>query len=84
MGLTAVGLTAVGLTAVGLFGKGGGWAISMNSHTLDVAVGGIANKLGVVDGSIAIREYLCTTLRFDHDIMDTSYTALRRPASSRG
>jgi pyruvate/2-oxoglutarate dehydrogenase complex dihydrolipoamide acyltransferase (E2) component len=60
----------VGLTAVGMFGKGGGWAIPMDYHTLDVAVGGIATKPGVVDGSIAIREYLCVTLSFDHDIID--------------
>ena len=60
----------VGLTAVGMFGKGGGWAIPLDYHTLDVAVGGIAAKPGVVDGSIAIREYLCVTLSFDHDIID--------------
>ncbi len=60
----------VGLTAVGMFGKGGGWAIPIDYHTVDVAVGGIAQKPGVVDGSIAIREYLCVTLSFDHDIID--------------
>ena len=60
----------VGLTAVGMFGKGGGWAIPIDYHTLDVAVGGIAKKPGVVDGRIAIREYLCVTLSFDHDIID--------------
>jgi pyruvate/2-oxoglutarate dehydrogenase complex dihydrolipoamide acyltransferase (E2) component len=60
----------VGLTAVGMFGNGGGWAIPFDYHTLDVAVGGIAEKPGVVDGNIAIREYLCVTLSFDHDIID--------------
>jgi pyruvate/2-oxoglutarate dehydrogenase complex dihydrolipoamide acyltransferase (E2) component len=60
----------VGLTAVGMFGNGGGWAIPLDYHTLDVAVGGIAEKPGVVDGNIAIREYLCVTLSFDHDIID--------------
>jgi pyruvate/2-oxoglutarate dehydrogenase complex dihydrolipoamide acyltransferase (E2) component len=60
----------VGLTAVGMFGNGGGWAIPFGYHTLDVAVGGIAKKPGVVDGSIAIREYLCLTLSFDHDVVD--------------
>jgi pyruvate/2-oxoglutarate dehydrogenase complex dihydrolipoamide acyltransferase (E2) component len=60
----------VGLTAVGMFGKGGGWAIPYNVHTLDVALGGIAEKPGVVDGGIEIREYLCLTLMFDHDIID--------------
>jgi pyruvate/2-oxoglutarate dehydrogenase complex dihydrolipoamide acyltransferase (E2) component len=60
----------VGLTAVGMFGKGGGWAIPFDYHTLDVALGGIAEKPGVVDGRIAIREYLCMTLSFDHDLID--------------
>ena len=60
----------VGLTAVGMFGKGGGWAIPLDYHTLDVAVGGTTEKPGVVDGRIAIREYLCMTLSFDHDVID--------------
>ncbi len=33
-------------------------------------LGGIAEKPGVVDGNIAIREYLCMTLSFDHDSID--------------
>lgn len=60
----------VGLTSVGMFGKGGGWALALPYHTLDVAVGGIAEKPGVVDGRIAIRDYLHLTLSFDHDIID--------------
>lgn len=60
----------VGLTSVGMFGKGGGWALALPYHTLDIAVGGIAQKPGVVDGSIAIRDYLHLTVSFDHDIID--------------
>ena len=60
----------VGLTSVGMFGRGGGWALTLPYHTLDVAVGGIAEKPGVVDGRIAIREYVHLTLSFDHDIID--------------
>jgi hypothetical protein len=60
----------VGVTAVGMFGKGSGWAIPFGVHTLDVALGGIAEKPGVVDGRIEIREYLCLTLNFDHDVVD--------------
>jgi hypothetical protein len=60
----------VGLTAVGMFGSGGGWALPIDYHTLDIAVGGIARKPGVVGERIAIREYLCLTLSFDHDIID--------------
>lgn len=60
----------VGLTSVGMFGKGGGWALALPYHTLDVAVGGLAEKPGVVEGRIAIRDYLHLTLSFDHDIID--------------
>lgn len=60
----------VDLTAVGMFGTGGGWAIPLDYHTLDVAVGGTTEKPGVVDGRIVIREYLCMTLSFDHDLID--------------
>ena len=58
------------MTSVGMFGKGSGWAIPFGVHTLDVALGGIAEKPGVMDGRIEIREYLCLTLSFDHDIID--------------
>jgi pyruvate/2-oxoglutarate dehydrogenase complex dihydrolipoamide acyltransferase (E2) component len=60
----------VGMTAVGMFGAGSGWAIPFGVHTLDIALGGIAEKPGAVDGRIEIREYLCVTISFDHDIVD--------------
>jgi pyruvate/2-oxoglutarate dehydrogenase complex dihydrolipoamide acyltransferase (E2) component len=60
----------VGVTAVGMFGKGAGWGIPINDHTLDLTLGGIAEKSGVVDGHIAIREYLCMTLSTDHSVID--------------
>jgi pyruvate/2-oxoglutarate dehydrogenase complex dihydrolipoamide acyltransferase (E2) component len=53
-----------------MFGNGSGWAVPFNVHTLAVALGGIAAKPGVVDGRIEIREYLCVTLMFDHDMVD--------------
>ena len=59
----------VGLTAVGMFGKGGGWGIPIANRT-QVTLGGIAQKPGVVDGQIVIREYLSITLSFDHNIVD--------------
>jgi hypothetical protein len=59
------------ITSVGMFGKGGGWGLGfLPTHTLGVTVGGIAEKPGVIDGQIAIREYLHITLSFDHDIVD--------------
>jgi pyruvate/2-oxoglutarate dehydrogenase complex dihydrolipoamide acyltransferase (E2) component len=60
----------VGVTSVGMFGKGAGWGIPINEHTLDLTLGGIVEKPGVVEGHIAIREYLCITMSFDHDLID--------------
>ena len=60
----------VGLTAVGMFGKGAGWGIPLPSHSLWVTVGGIGEKPGVVDGHIAIRQYLSLTISFDHETID--------------
>ena len=59
----------VGLTVVGMFGKGAGWGIPIVNHN-QITLGGIAEKPGVVNGHIAIREYLCMTLSFDHDLID--------------
>ncbi|OJV90275.1 MAG: hypothetical protein BGO39_02345 [Chloroflexi bacterium 54-19] len=59
----------VGITAVGMFGKGAGWGIPVAYHT-QVTLGGIATRPAVADGQIAIREFLCLTLSFDHDIVD--------------
>ena len=58
------------ITAIGMFGTGGFWGIPVPNHTLQITLGGIAEKPGVVDGQIAIREYLSVTISFDHDIID--------------
>jgi pyruvate/2-oxoglutarate dehydrogenase complex dihydrolipoamide acyltransferase (E2) component len=61
----------VGITAVGMFGDGAGWGIPAPSTTaLMMTVGGIGEKLVVVDGHAAVREYLSLTISVDHDIVD--------------
>jgi len=64
----------VSLSSVGMFGgAGGGYAIGyLPCHTMGVFVGGIAKKPGVVDDGdkIEVREYVCLTLQFDHDVVD--------------
>ena len=60
----------VGITAVGMFGQGAGWGIPLPSHSLWMTVGGIGEKPGVVDGHIAIRDYLSLTISFDHETID--------------
>jgi pyruvate/2-oxoglutarate dehydrogenase complex dihydrolipoamide acyltransferase (E2) component len=59
-----------GITAVGMFGKSGGWPISVGTHTVDLAVGGITRKPGVVGNAIEIRKYLQFSIYFDHEIID--------------
>ena len=60
----------VGVSAVGMFGKGAGWGSPINDHTLDLTLGGVASKPGIVDGHIAIRDYLSMTLSFNHELID--------------
>lgn len=60
----------VGVTAIGMFGKSGGWGIPITTQTLLLTLGGIAEKPGVIDGQIVIREYISLTISFDHDIVD--------------
>ena len=80
--------SSVLVTAVGMFGKGSGWGIPSINFPLNVTLGGIAEKPGVVDGRIEIRQYLCVTVSFDHDIIDGSagsplHTALPRACGGR-
>jgi pyruvate/2-oxoglutarate dehydrogenase complex dihydrolipoamide acyltransferase (E2) component len=58
------------VTSIGMFGAGSGWGIPVPNHTLQLTLGGIAEKPGVVDGRIEVREYLSVTISFDHDIID--------------
>jgi pyruvate/2-oxoglutarate dehydrogenase complex dihydrolipoamide acyltransferase (E2) component len=60
----------VGITAVGMFGLGAGWGITIPFLTLNVVLGGIAEKLALVDGRIEAREFLCATISVDHDVVD--------------
>lgn len=60
----------VALSAVGMFGQGSGWGIPISTYTLSVVVGGLSEKPGVIDGQIAVRQYLSLTASFDHDVLD--------------
>ena len=54
-----------------MFGKGLGWGIPTASpYSLYLTLGGMSEKPAVVDGHIAIREYLCLTVSLNHDIID--------------
>jgi hypothetical protein len=73
----------VELTAVGMFGEGAGWGIPPAGPTLTIIVGGIGEKPGVVDGHIAMRDYLSMTISFDHDIIDGAPAARFHPTAQR-
>ena len=60
----------VAVSSVGMFGTGGGWGITPTNYTLQLTVGGIARKPGIVDGDVEPREYLSLTATFDHDVVD--------------
>ena len=65
----------VSVTAVGMFGEGGGWGIPIPLYTLNLTLGGISEKPGLVDGQVVPREFLHVTLSFDHDIVDGARAA---------
>jgi pyruvate/2-oxoglutarate dehydrogenase complex dihydrolipoamide acyltransferase (E2) component len=59
------------ITAVGMFGKGSGWGIpDATPYSIFLTLGGMSEKPGVVDGQIAIREYLSLTVSLNHDVID--------------
>jgi pyruvate/2-oxoglutarate dehydrogenase complex dihydrolipoamide acyltransferase (E2) component len=60
----------VGVTAVGMFGAGSLWLVPLTNATVTAAIGSIARRPVLVDGSAQEHEFLCLTLSFDHDIVD--------------
>jgi pyruvate/2-oxoglutarate dehydrogenase complex dihydrolipoamide acyltransferase (E2) component len=65
----------VGITSVGMLGERAGWGIPLPSHALWLTVGGIGEKPVIVDGQIALRDYLSLTISFDHDVIDSAPAA---------
>lgn len=58
------------VTSVGMFGAGNGWGIPVPNHSLQLTLGGIGEKPGVVEQRVVVRRYLSVTVSFDHDIID--------------
>ncbi len=58
------------VTSLGMFGSGGGWGIPVPNHTLQLTLGGIGTRPGVVDERVEAREYLSVTISVDHDVVD--------------
>ena len=60
----------INLTSVGMFGDIRGWGIPIGVSPLMFALGSFTKKPGIIEDSIEIREFLHTTVLFDHDIVD--------------
>jgi 2-oxoacid dehydrogenases acyltransferase (catalytic domain) len=58
------------VTSIGMFGTGSGWGIPVPNHTLQLTLGGIGEKPGVIDHRIEVRKYLSVTVSFDHNVID--------------
>ena len=58
------------VTSIGMFGTGSGWGIPVPNHSLQLTLGGIGEKPGVVDHRVEVRKYLSVTISFDHDVID--------------
>ncbi len=58
------------VSSVGMFGAGSGWGIPVPNHSLQLTLGGMGEKPGVVNHRIEVREYLSVTVSFDHDVID--------------
>jgi len=58
------------VTSVGMFGIGTGWGIPVPNHSLQLTLGGIGEKPGVIDQRVEVRKYLSVTVSFDHDVID--------------
>ncbi|HEX3012280.1 MAG TPA: 2-oxo acid dehydrogenase subunit E2 [Syntrophomonadaceae bacterium] len=61
---------SVMITSVGMYSSFDGWVIPTSIHPLCFAIGTITKKPGVVDGNIAVRDYLKMTALIDHDVID--------------
>jgi len=58
------------VTSVGMFGNLYGWPIPTTNHPLAFGIGSIIKRPGVIEDKIEIREFLTTTVLFNHDIVD--------------
>ena len=58
------------VTSIGMFGRANGWGIPVPNHSLQLTLGGIGEKPGVVDHRVEVRRYLSVTISLDHDVID--------------
>lgn len=60
----------IAVTAVGMFSKEAVWFIPHGSTTVLITIGSISRKALEIDNQLTMREHLCLTASFDHNIVD--------------
>ena len=58
------------VTSANMIGGGAGWGIPIATHTLNVTIGGIVDRIVELNNQFEKRQHLCLTFSFDHDIID--------------
>lgn len=58
------------VTSIGMFGTCTGWGIPVPNHTLQITLGGIGEKPGVVNHQVEVRQFMSVTVSFNHDLVD--------------
>ena len=57
-------------TSANMAGSGAFWGLPIATHTLNITIGGIVERIEDINGVCEKREHLCLTLSVDHDIVD--------------
>jgi pyruvate/2-oxoglutarate dehydrogenase complex dihydrolipoamide acyltransferase (E2) component len=58
------------VTSANMIGNVAGWGIPVATHTLNITIGGIVDRIIEQNNQFEKRQHLCLTLSFDHDIVD--------------
>jgi pyruvate/2-oxoglutarate dehydrogenase complex dihydrolipoamide acyltransferase (E2) component len=58
------------VTSANMIGSGAGWGIPIATHTINVTIGGIVDRIVEQNNQFEKRQHLCLTFSFDHDIID--------------
>lgn len=58
------------VTSANMIGSGAGWGIPIATHTLNITIGGIVDRIIEQNNQFEKRQHLCMTFSFDHDIID--------------
>ncbi|MEE4197460.1 MAG: 2-oxo acid dehydrogenase subunit E2 [Bacteroidales bacterium] len=58
------------VTSANMIGSGAGWGIPVATHTLNITIGGIVDRIVEQNRQFEKRQHLCLTFSFDHDIID--------------